>query len=167
METVESVITTPTTSPVVRERLIDVLAAAAFMFHGPNEEGFQSTWERVRPPHKPKGGAPFDMDGPIFNVTTSGTSTNDASTVTSFNVSHSPRVYRPNQIWEHDQGDRNRDRSLSHPGHWRAQYPIPSEGERRMILQECDVAHRRIRILKDALANAAPDSVHSNPIIQA
>jgi len=83
MGTVESVIVSQTTAPVVRERLIDVLAAAAFMFHGPSEEGFQSTWKRVRPPHKPEGGAPFDMGDPMFNVTMLGTPTNDASTVTS------------------------------------------------------------------------------------
>jgi hypothetical protein len=139
METVESVILGPTTSTVVRERLIDVLAAAAFMFHGPGEEGFQSTWKRVRPPHKPEGGIPFDMENPMFNVTVPGT--------------HSPHVHSV--------------RSLSLPGRRRDQDPILSEEDMRMISRECDIALRRARILKDALENAAPGSFRSDPIIKA
>ena len=67
MDTVESVILNPTSSPVVKERFLDVLAGAAFTFHGPCKEGFQSTWERVRPPNKPEEGIPFDMEDPMLN----------------------------------------------------------------------------------------------------
>ena len=59
MEIVESVIVSPATLPVVRERLIDALAAAAFTFR---KEGFQSTWKRVRPPNKPEDGIPLEID---------------------------------------------------------------------------------------------------------
>ena len=67
MDGVFSVIIAPTTSPVVRERLVDVLAGAAFTFHGPGKEGFQSTWKRVRPPNTPEEGIPFNMDDPMFD----------------------------------------------------------------------------------------------------
>ncbi len=67
MDAVESVILTPTSSPVVKERFIDVLAGAAFTFHGPGKDGFQSTCKRVRPPNKPEEGIPFDMEDPMFN----------------------------------------------------------------------------------------------------
>ena len=48
---------------------MDVLAGAAFTFHGPGKEGFQSTWKRVRPPNKPEDGIPFDVDDPMFDAT--------------------------------------------------------------------------------------------------
>ena len=69
MENVESTILNPATSLVVKERLLDVLAAAAFAFHGPGREGFQSTWKRVRPPHKPEEGIAFDMNDRMFDPT--------------------------------------------------------------------------------------------------
>ena len=141
METVESVILAPSTEPVVRDRLRDVLAAAAFTFHGPGKEGFQSTWKCVRPPGKPIYGIPFDMDDPMFN-----------------------RTLAP------DQGGRNRDHrdgNLSHPPRRRDQDFTPSEEDMQRLFGECDIALRRTRLLKDALTNAVPDSLHSNPIIKA
>ena len=141
METVESVILAPSTEPVVKDRLRDVLAAAAFTFHGPGKEGFQSTWERVRPPNQPEYGIPFDMEDPMLN-----------------------RTPAP------DQGGRNRnhrDSRLSYPPRRRDQDLIPSEEDIQGLFAECDIALQRTRILKDALANAVPDSLHSNPIIKA
>ena len=141
METVESVILASSTEPVVRDRLRDVLAAAAFTFHGPGKEGFQSTWGRVRPPDKPEDGIPFDMEDPMFNRTPSP-----------------------------DQGGRSRnhkDRSLSRPSRHRDQNPVPSKEDMQRLFAECDIAFRRTRILQAALANAVPDSLHSNPIIKA
>src|SRR5258706_10282561 len=67
MDAVEFVILHPNSSPVFRERLMDILAGAAFTFHGPGKEGFQSTWKRVRPPNKPEEGIPFDMEDSMFD----------------------------------------------------------------------------------------------------
>ncbi len=67
MDAVEYVILTLTGEPVVRGRLMDVLAGAAFTFHGPGKEGFQSTWKRVRPLNKPEEGIPFNMGYPMFD----------------------------------------------------------------------------------------------------
>ena len=141
METVESVILAPSTEPVVKDRLRDVLAAAAFTFHGPGKEGFQSTWKCVRPPGKPIGGIPFNMEDSMFNGTSAP-----------------------------DQGGRNgnhRDSNLSHPPRWRDQDLTPSEEDMQRLFGECDKALRRTRNLKEALANAVPDPLHSNPIIKA
>ena len=138
METVESVILSPSTEPVVRDRLRDVLAAAAFTFHSPGKEGFRSTWERVRPPDKPEDGIPFDMEDPMFN--------------------RAPAPDQAGRIQNH------RDINLSHPPHRRDQDLVPSEEDMQRLFVECDIAVWRTRILKDALANAAPGSLHSNPI---
>ncbi len=76
---------------------MDVLAGAAFTFHGPGKEGFQSTWRRVRPPNKPEEGIPFDMEDPMFDGVPA-------------QRPESPHVHQPNSVGqesEHDQGDWN------------------------------------------------------------
>src|SRR5258708_7623789 len=94
METIESVIISTGTSPVVRERIIDVLAAAAFTFHGPGKEGFQSTWKRVRPPNAPEDGIPFDTQDSMFDPTISGHRTRTPQ-LTFVSTPNSPPIHRP------------------------------------------------------------------------
>jgi hypothetical protein len=56
LDTLENVLTSQRTSPVVRERLLDVLAAAAYAssrtLHK-NESGFRLLWRKVKPARKP------------------------------------------------------------------------------------------------------------------
>ncbi|KAH9964352.1 hypothetical protein BGW80DRAFT_1462872 [Lactifluus volemus] len=69
MDTLEDVITSQRTSPIVRERLLDVLAAAAYASapSSKNESRFRVLWRKVKPPGKPDEGVPFDYDNDIFN----------------------------------------------------------------------------------------------------
>jgi hypothetical protein len=53
LDTLEEVLLSGGTSPVVRERLLDVLAAAAFTHPGNGKEGYRVLWKKVKPPHKP------------------------------------------------------------------------------------------------------------------
>ena len=53
LDTLEEVLLSGGTSPVVRERLLDVLAAAAFTHPGNGKEGYRVLWRKVKPPHKP------------------------------------------------------------------------------------------------------------------
>jgi hypothetical protein len=56
MDTLEDVLTSQRTSPVVRERLLDVLAAAAYASSATaskNESSFRVLWRKVKPPGKP------------------------------------------------------------------------------------------------------------------
>jgi len=110
MDTVEDVILSPTTSPVVRERLMDVLAGATFTFHGPGKEGFQSTWKRVRPPNKPEGGIPFDMNDFVFESHRSRPLTSPVPQVTYANTPSSPQVHQPNT--RRQDSDQSRHRTL-------------------------------------------------------
>ena len=157
METVEDFILSPTTSPVVRERLIDVLAGAAFTFH---VEGFQSTWKRVRPPNKPEDGIPFDMDDPMFDSTRGDRSrTLTSPQVTYVNTPDSPQV----QV---------------HPPNTRPQYSdqsryqiLPSglislEEDMRRLFEEREVAVYNTRILHEALMYTSPESFRRNPVIE-
>ena len=50
LDTLESVLTSQRTSPVVRDRLLDVLAAAAYA--GPRS-GFCLLWRKVKPAGRP------------------------------------------------------------------------------------------------------------------
>lgn len=56
LDTLEDVLTSQRTSPVVRERLLDVLAAAAYASSGTsakNESSFRLLWKKVKPAGKP------------------------------------------------------------------------------------------------------------------
>src|SRR5258708_36259612 len=55
MDTLEDVLTSQRTSPVVRERLLDVLAAAAYASSATslkNESSFRLLWRKVKPDRK-------------------------------------------------------------------------------------------------------------------
>jgi len=168
MDTVESVILNQLTSPVVRERLIDVLAAAAFSFHGPGKEGFQSTWRRIRPQNKPEGGIPFDLQDSMFDLTMQGRTRPPISPppqATYTNTPHSPHVLRREpRRQDSDQG----------PGTWRSvqrergrrdRELIPPEEDIRRLFEECDITVYNTRILNEALVYSTPDSFRSNSVI--
>lgn len=56
LDTLEDVLNSQRTSPVVRERLLDVLAAAAYASSGTsykNESSFRTLWRKVKPAGKP------------------------------------------------------------------------------------------------------------------
>jgi hypothetical protein len=56
IDTLEDVLNSQRTSPVVRERLLDVLAAAAYASSGTsskNEASFRVLWRKVKPAGKP------------------------------------------------------------------------------------------------------------------
>ncbi|KAJ4481063.1 hypothetical protein J3R30DRAFT_2398111 [Lentinula aciculospora] len=55
------------TSPVVRERVMDVLAAAAYASGSKRDTGFRGLWKKVKPADKPDEGVPFDTDDAMFN----------------------------------------------------------------------------------------------------
>ncbi|KAF7373451.1 Kinase-like protein [Mycena sanguinolenta] len=62
LDTVEDVLLSPRTSPLVRERLLAVLSAAAFASGPLKHMGFHGSWARVRPPDKPDEGEPLGID---------------------------------------------------------------------------------------------------------
>ena len=166
METVESVIRSQTTSPVVRERLVDVLAAAAFTFR---KEGFQSTWKRVRPPNKPEDGIPFDTQDSMFDPTMQGhrmrTHASPIPQVTYVNAPNSlyvPEMGSTPRDWDQGQRNRHRNHELPQP----PRKVIPLEEDMRRLFEECSMALSHARILNEALAYATPDSFRNNSVIK-
>ncbi|KAJ7145882.1 hypothetical protein C8R44DRAFT_863719 [Mycena epipterygia] len=67
LDTVEDLLTSSRTSPVVRKRVMDVLAAAAYASGSKTDTGFCGLWRRVKPRDKPEEGVPFDTEDPMFN----------------------------------------------------------------------------------------------------
>ncbi|KAF8515729.1 hypothetical protein BU17DRAFT_93374 [Hysterangium stoloniferum] len=67
LDTLEEVLLSGSTSPVVRERLMDVLAAAAYAYPGNGKEGYRVLWRKVKPPNKPDEGIPFNVDEVMLN----------------------------------------------------------------------------------------------------
>ena len=157
----ETVILSPATSPVVRDRLIDVLAAAAFTYR---KEGFESTWKLIRPPGKPEDGIPFDFmfDPPMQSPRTLSL-TRPTPQVPPMNAPGSPHAHRlSSKPQDSDQGQ-HRD---PQPRHKRALvYDAPTE-EMRRLFEECDVARYNTHRLNEALLCATPESFRSNLVIR-
>ncbi|KIK09506.1 hypothetical protein K443DRAFT_388733 [Laccaria amethystina LaAM-08-1] len=72
LETLEDLLLSSRTSPVVRERLLEVVAAAAYASGTRQDgrgdrDGFRGLWRRVKPYDKPDEGIPFDTDDDMFH----------------------------------------------------------------------------------------------------
>ncbi|KAJ7724674.1 hypothetical protein B0H14DRAFT_3003639 [Mycena olivaceomarginata] len=67
LDTLEDLLTSSRTSPVVRDRAMDVLAAAAYASGPKKDAGFRGLWLRVKPDDKPEEGMPFDTEDAMFN----------------------------------------------------------------------------------------------------
>jgi hypothetical protein len=72
MDTLEDVITSQRTSPIVRERLLDVLAAAAYASapSSKNESRFRVLWRKVKPPGKPDEVSLYLRGNPLLSRVT-------------------------------------------------------------------------------------------------
>ncbi|KAH7100457.1 hypothetical protein BKA62DRAFT_830916 [Auriculariales sp. MPI-PUGE-AT-0066] len=66
LETVEEVCTSNKTTPAVRERLLEVVAGAAYAHPSSGRDGFAGAWRRVKHPSQPEEGIPFNEFDPMF-----------------------------------------------------------------------------------------------------
>ncbi|KAK7049997.1 hypothetical protein VNI00_005428 [Paramarasmius palmivorus] len=66
LDTLEDLIADPKTNPVVKERVLDVLAAAVFAYTNDKGAAFKRLWEKIKPPEKPDEGVPFETNDIIF-----------------------------------------------------------------------------------------------------
>ncbi|KAH9959421.1 hypothetical protein BC827DRAFT_503185 [Russula dissimulans] len=70
LHTIEDVLASQRTSPVVRERLLDVLAAASYASSGVQHEfesSFRLLWRKFKPTGKPDEGIPLAADDVMFH----------------------------------------------------------------------------------------------------
>ncbi|KAL0568111.1 hypothetical protein V5O48_013880 [Marasmius crinis-equi] len=78
---VEELILSPKTTPLVRERVLDVLGAAAFASISESETGFTRLWRKYKAPDKPDEGIPLDTEDYMFNSPPPFPSDNDLTVV--------------------------------------------------------------------------------------
>jgi len=144
LDTIEDVLSSPRTAPVVRERLLDVVGAAAHATVSKNDkEGFRGLWRRVKPADKPDDGVPFDPGDPMFNPPMHRKS----------RVADQPRPDDPNMLSNtHKLSTRNR--------------VISVEEDIRRLFQECKVGRGNASLLSEALMFAKPEDLKEREIIR-
>ncbi|KAG2152802.1 hypothetical protein DEU56DRAFT_977193 [Suillus clintonianus] len=146
IDTVEDVLTSSRTSPVVRKRLMEVLAAAAFITasrphpspfllndRDHDWDGFCALWIRLKPADKPDVGIPFDIEDAMFSPPIGSTR---------------PPIEEPPS------------RSLRQRG------VIPPEDDIKRLFQECKIAKGNATVLSEMLAYAKPEQIEGSQILE-
>ncbi|KAI0920434.1 hypothetical protein AcW1_002174 [Taiwanofungus camphoratus] len=150
LDTLEDVITSSRTSPVVRERLLEVLAAAAYASPPGKDSGFRHLWRKVKPADKPGEGIPFDTDDAMFYPPT-------------------PRHPLPAASPNPDQSPMGPQRlppavPSNKPKTSSRNRVIPPEEDMRRLFQECKVGSGNAKVLFEALAFAKPEDLRKDII---
>ncbi|KAI0789425.1 hypothetical protein C8Q75DRAFT_765583 [Abortiporus biennis] len=145
LDTLDDTLSSSRTSPVVKERLLQVLAAAAY-YTSPTKHRHElrALWKRHKEPDQPEEGIPFDPNDAMLNPPTP-KPRGDAS----------PQI--PPQRPPITPNSRHKQSS---------QRIIPPEEDRRRLLQECKVGRGNAALLSEALAFAKPEDLKQKPLIQ-
>jgi len=164
LDTIEDLLSSSRTSPVVRERLLEVVAAAAYASGSKKDgrsdrEGFKGLWRRVKPFDKPEEGVPFDTDDAMFQPPTSGRlsgyevpiiAQQEASPMP---VESAPPTPTPTNILKKRKSPtRNRI--------------IPQDEDMRRLFQECKIGQGNAAVLSDALVRARPEDLKRKDVIK-
>ncbi|KAH7345763.1 hypothetical protein B0J17DRAFT_49260 [Rhizoctonia solani] len=182
---IEEVALSPTTSPVVRDRLVEVIGTSVYLLRdSKNLKPYQSTWKKLRLQLKlnhPIEGLEIPADDPILNPTPHrppsslrnlppnepvqpDVMSNVAAVTQGLNrveLEPAPVIQRRNTR----DGDRERRRERVH--NVESTYGVISpEEDMRRLFEECEIARDNCRILADSLVYATPESVTSNTVIK-
>ncbi|KAF7326908.1 hypothetical protein MVEN_02584700 [Mycena venus] len=179
LDTLEDLLTSSRTSSVVRERVMDVLAAAAYASGSKKDTGFRGLWRRVKPRDKPEEGIPFDTEDAMFNpplisgarpyamydYDTSGINVNAAPSIvpdTSPVSRAPPRKPSDNNPGSGENPERpRREREQSHRRHI-----VPPDEDMRRLFQECKIGLGNANLLSQALAMATPEDLNDSVIME-
>ncbi|KAJ7719631.1 hypothetical protein DFH07DRAFT_1009170 [Mycena maculata] len=185
LDTLENLLTSSRTSPVVRERVMDVLAAAAYASGSKKDAGFRGLWRRVKPRDKPEEGMPFDSDDVMFNPPLAGTRMDAAYEydTNSINVPAGPFVTyqdatpttpdtppikqppRKGKNSENQTRPPNETKKSSDKSHRDHRHRIiPPDEDMRRLFQECKIGVGNANLLSEALAMATPEELKT-PVI--
>ncbi|KAF8645626.1 hypothetical protein AX16_007708 [Volvariella volvacea WC 439] len=148
LDTLEDVLGNPKTAPVVRDRLLSVVAAAAYASGNKNtKDGFRGLWKRVKPADQSDDGIPFDPDDAMFNppVQSARHSYYSDGNVTPFPLDAAPGTPTASPT-------RNR--------------VIPVEEDIRRLFQECKIGSGNAALLSQALAMTRPEELYKKDVIK-
>ncbi|TFK17459.1 hypothetical protein FA15DRAFT_676054 [Coprinopsis marcescibilis] len=155
LDAIEQIIKSSQTNPVVRERLLEIIAAAAYASgrhkKGSDKDGFRGVWLRVKPADKPDEGIPFDSEDAIFNPPPSRASQYEIPQVMYQQASPLPGNDSPAPKPQKSHRSRNRI--------------IPPDEDIRRLFQECKIGLGNASLLSQALAVAKPNEIKKSEII--
>ncbi|KAF8064159.1 hypothetical protein FPV67DRAFT_1629149 [Lyophyllum atratum] len=157
LDTLEDLLNSSRTSPVVRERVLDVIAAAAYASGSKRDTGFRGLWRRVKPVDKPDEGMPLDNDDAMFNPPVSSRGSHfetipgiEYQEPSPLPADLSPTTPQPNPPRKHE--SRNRI--------------IPPDEDIRRLFQECKIGQGNASLLSQALALSRPEDLKKKDIIK-
>jgi hypothetical protein len=145
VDTLEEVIQSHSVSPVVQERLVQVLGGAAYQFPGDPKHGFRALWKKVKPPGRPDEGMPFDPQDPMFIPPPMSPSRRPT-------IPPRGQTAPPAPGHRGDRNDRKRERE-------RLERVIPPDEDMRRLFQECEIARGNAQLLSSALTYARPSDL--------
>ncbi|KAF8961590.1 hypothetical protein BDZ97DRAFT_1190000 [Flammula alnicola] len=163
LDTLEDLLNSSRTSPVVRERLLEVVAAAAYASGSKKDprhdrEGFKGLWKRVKPFDKPEEGVPFDTDDAMFHPPTSSRLSGYEVPIVSYQepspvpIDSAPVTPVPTAVKKRKSPTRNRI--------------IPPDEDMRRLFQECKIGQGNASLLSQALALSKPEDLKKKDIIK-
>ncbi|CEL60333.1 TOM1-like protein 2 OS=Xenopus laevis GN=tom1l2 PE=2 SV=1 [Rhizoctonia solani AG-1 IB] len=182
---IEEVAFSPATSPVVRDRLVEVIGTSVYLLReSKNLKPYQTTWKKLRLQLKlthPVEGIEIPADDPILNPTPHRPpsslrqlTTNElvqpevppnVTIVTQgiAKVELEPTPPGERRSARDDERERRRDRGRNAESTYGV---ISPEEDIRRLFEECEIARDNCRILADSLVYATPDSITANTVIK-
>ncbi|KAI8972553.1 hypothetical protein BD414DRAFT_517884 [Trametes punicea] len=169
LDTLEDVLTSSRTSPVVRERLLEVLAGAAYVSE--KDSGFKQLWRKVKPVDKPEEGVPFDTEDAMFYPPTPRHSAGPNTLQPPILDARPQPPSRPQsqpQLQREQTATPQRPPPIVTPGKTRSSRNrvIPPEEDIRRLFQECKVGEGNAGLLSESLTYAKPEDLKTKDIIK-
>lgn len=147
LDTIEDILESPQAVPVVKERLLTVIAAAAHLSISKNDrEGFRSLWKKFKPPGKPDEGIPFDPQDAMFNPPVQGRTPSATGNYPA--DSHDPLIPQSNY-------PRTSPNDLI----------IPVDEDIRRLFQECKIGRGNAALLAEAVTYTKPEEMKEKEIV--
>ncbi|KAF8621475.1 hypothetical protein AX15_007767 [Amanita polypyramis BW_CC] len=150
LSTLEELVASHGTLPVVRERLLDVIAAAAY--NSPKDSSIRSLWRKIKPTEKPEEGVPFDVDDSMINPPTS-----LQNGITGFAIQY-PTSTTPAPVFLKN--------TLTEKRSVAKDRIIPPEEDIRRLFQECHIGMGNAALLSDALGACKPERLKTDAVIK-
>ncbi|KAJ3929303.1 MAG: hypothetical protein NXY57DRAFT_900339, partial [Lentinula lateritia] len=167
LDTLEDLVTNTgggpfSTSPVVRERVMDVLAAAAYASSSKKDAGFRGLWKKVKPADKPDEGFPFENDDAMFNppaVSGNGRGSYYENIPPSAAVQYESTNDNPITEPKKERSDRDQKKSSKNR-------IIPLEEDIRRLFQECKIGLGNASLLSQACVHAKVEELKKGEVIK-
>ncbi|KAG9125410.1 hypothetical protein FRC07_007709 [Ceratobasidium sp. 392] len=181
---IEEVALSPTTSPVIRDRLVEVVGTSVFQLKDSKHlKPYLTTWKKLRAQLKltlPLEGLELNPDDPILNPTPhrppssmrhhtlNGQSQIDLnSSVTAVTETMADVALEPTREKKNTKDDsRERKREKSKRNNDAMLGIISQEEDTRRLFEECEISRDNCKILADSLVYATPESISGDTLIQ-